>query len=160
VIVVGIDPGASGAVALIGAFTLHVVDLPTTLDGKATVLDARELYKWITPDCTVALEQLGAHASPSKTAVWSLGRNVGALEAVVALAGCPLVRVQPKAWQATFGLGGPFASPADRKRAHIARARELFPALAEKLIASKDGRADALLIAEHARRLLVGRVAA
>ena len=158
----GIDPGASGAIAFLDDHYRNAVyDLPVTKDGKANVLDVEALLAYLHHEMPawVGLEQLNGHAAGGfSSATWSLARNTGAIEATLAARNAltddrlRLHRVAPTAWQKTFGLVGPYPKGNARKLAHIARARELFPELRDRLIVSKDGRADALLIAEHTRR--------
>ena len=59
------------------------------------------------------------------------------------------LKVKPQVWKKHFGLITKGLTKTQRKHLSIELAKELFPAVASKLTASKDGRAEALLIARY-----------
>jgi hypothetical protein len=141
----GIDPGAKGAVACIsseGVFKL-VEDLPKTDEAWLDLLQ----IDYTGPLSYCAIEDVHALPRQSTVAGFTFGKNVGKAELLafnLAAAEEPL-RVTPQKWKKYFGLSR-------NKKESIELAKELFPEASELLTASKDGRAEALLIAEYCRR--------
>ena len=159
-IILGIDPGITGAVAAIDrAGWVQIYDLPTTplpgaglvrrrIDGRALI----EILRALVPPGEVAevhVEQVGAMgAANAVQTVFSLGRSLGAIEALCEAARWPLSMVQPKAWKEFYGLD-------KAKGASLELARRLYPDA--PLPRAKDhNRAEALLIAHRARQLHLG----
>jgi crossover junction endodeoxyribonuclease RuvC len=150
-IVCGIDPGVSGAVAVIDTNIglADVVDLPQGPYGLDPVAFAEQLDAWGVR--SVTLEDNRAMGSNGSLANFSMGRAVGLIIASVLLTSRPLHRVKPQEWQRSVGVTS--IKAAERKEAHRQRARELFPECEAQLKRKADhNRADALLIAEYARR--------
>lgn len=147
----GIDPGHSGALARVtpeGKF-VSVEDLPTTDKDWLNILDVPHTLF----DCFCTLEDVHALPNQSTVAGFTFGKNVGKAE-LLALRLCsdkdPL-RVPPQRWKKYFKLD-------KDKHKSVELARELFPEAVELLKVSKDGRAEALLIAEYGRRSLLGEL--
>lgn len=141
--IVGIDPGVTGAMAVIDGTHYDVADLPVVdgfVDGSL-VRDA--LIAW-NPD-VVWLEK--THTMPKGgQANFSSGYSQGALRTAVQSLDIPLELVLPTAWKKTQGLIG------KDKEASLALARNLFPAMDLHLKKHHD-RAEALLIARHGRTI-------
>lgn len=140
----GIDPGAKGALACINADgTLKFVeDLPDNDEDWVGLLQyPTKLYHTF-----CALENVHALPGQSTVAGFTFGKNVGKAELLATLLSTiedPML-VTPQKWKKYFGL--------DRdKHKSVELARELFPSASDLLKVSKDGRAEALLIAEYAR---------
>jgi crossover junction endodeoxyribonuclease RuvC len=143
---VGIDPGKGGAVAL-----LPSEEEPVALDYPGDVsLTADLLRGWkMEHDIRlVALERVHSMPGQGVKSTFAFGRNLGAWEGVLAALGLPYVMVEPQVWQR--GFVAPSDGP-DPKARSLAVARRLFPTV--DLSHRKDhGRADALLLALHAKR--------
>ena len=146
---IGIDPGLSGAIAIISLENLKIFDMPTmTVDrnGKAKrQVSAAELaemlYLYSDKDCHVYVEKVSAMAGQGVTSVFSFGRSFGMIEGILAAFKLPVTFVPPATW--TKGIGR-----APGKDASRARAMELFPDNQTDFKRVKDdGRADAALIA-------------
>ncbi len=149
---IGIDPGLTGAVAVLpeGLF----LDTPTTAikagKSKQVYLVARmvaylQAYR---RDAHVYIEDV--HAMPGNGAVpsFSFGRGFGLWEGIVAALSIPYTLVAPVTWKKSL-----MAGMSKDKGASRLRAMQLFPNLADQLqLVKHHGRADALLIAEHGRR--------
>ena len=150
--VAGIDPGVDGAAALIDTETREswVADLPQGPHG----IDPVALQELLTDAWgvqSVYLEDNRANGRNGSLANFSMGRAEGLIVASVLCAGIPLHRVKPVEWQRGVGLSNVKAT--ERKEASRMRARGLFPLLGGSLNRKRDhNRAEALLIAEHARR--------
>lgn len=146
-IVVGIDPGLTGAVAkLDNGELMDLLDMPV-YDGR---VDARGLYLrlqgWGRP-YMVVIEDVHSMPGQGVASSFKFGRSVGAIEGVVGALSYPHTRLTPQRWKQKMGLIG------KDKDASRGMARELHPLYADKFARKKDdGRAEAALIAEAWRR--------
>lgn len=144
-VILGVDPGISGALAAIDttAWTLAVTDMPQEI-GKAS-------RKAVSPTMTAqAIAAAGADFSFVED-VWSspqagvassfaFGRGLGIVLGAVA-ATSALTLVKPTVWKAGLQV------PRDKNQAR-ARAQQLFPSAAKMFSRVKDdGRAESALIA-------------
>ena len=68
---------------------------------------------------------------------------------IPAILNCRVHYVTPQKWKKFFLIGG--GERKQLKEKAVFKARELFPQLINVLLKSKDGRSEALLIAEYAR---------
>jgi len=149
---IGIDPGLTGAVALLGGKrAVKVWDMPTVTEGRGQAVcpallagilaEAKELAGG---RLEVVLERVGARPGQGVTSMFSFGRAAGIAEGVVGALGLPLKRVTPDAWKRRARLLG---KPKDAGRT---LAIDLFPEIAAELSRKRDGgRADALLLAYY-----------
>lgn len=144
---IGVDPGASGAVALINRDVTLVEDWSALVDwsGVRDLLDEWRLEYDIR---LAALERVAARPGQGVRSMFTFGKNVGGWEAALSMARIPWINPTPQAWQK--GLVLPSDGPDAKSRALIV-ARRLFPE-ADLSLKRHDGRADALLLAEFARR--------
>ena len=146
---IGVDPGLSGAIAVMSPESLKIFDMPTmTLDrnGKAkrqvsaTEL-AQLLYLYSGKDCHVYCERVSAMAGQGVTSVFSFGRSFGMIEGILAALHMPATYVAPATWVKAVHRGA-------GKDASRQRAMELFPEnQADFKRVKDDGRSDAALIA-------------
>jgi crossover junction endodeoxyribonuclease RuvC len=154
---IGIDPGLSGAVAVISPESLKIFDMPTMTverNGKAKrQVSATELAhifaNFNSNDTHVYVEKVSAMAGQGVTSVFSFGRSFGMIEGILAAFKLPVTYVAPATWVKAVGRG-------QGKDASRARAMELFPNnQADFKRVKDDGRSDAALIAywgkHHAR---------
>lgn len=153
-LVIGVDPGATGAIATIGGpfDDLNVYDMPTLTvkHGKTdrTMVNPRLLgdllREIIEPAGTVfaVIEKVHSMPRDSSVSAFSFGRATGYVEMAIAMLGVPHVHVTPQEWQRGVRKG-------KGKDASVARALELYPAAAAVHLARKKdhNRADAILIA-------------
>jgi crossover junction endodeoxyribonuclease RuvC len=146
---IGIDPGLSGAIAIISTESLKIFDMPTMTverNGKAKrQVSASELaemlYLYSGRDCHVYVEKVSAMAGQGVTSVFSFGRSFGMIEGILAAFKLPVTYVAPATWVKAVGRG-------QGKDASRARAMEIFPNNQSDFKRVKDdGRADAALIA-------------
>lgn len=163
-IVIGIDPGVGGAIAaMYGHGTIIRVDDTPVLwarsrRSKRRVYDVAAMHTMISRHAgngmmvNVFVERQQAMPKQGVTSMFSTGYGYGLWIGILAGLAIPHTVVSPRRWQAVMlvGQGDPKA------RALVAAAR-LFPGCA--IPKSRHGRADALLLAEYGRRLLVGAVA-
>lgn len=150
-IIIGIDPGLSGAVAFYDTVTkdIEIHDMPTvevTRNGKAKrELSAAMLSEILTSRKAdgAFLERVNAMAGQGVSSVFSFGRSSGIVEGILAAYDIPTTLVTPQAWQKAVGQRG-------GKDGSRERAMQLFPAQAALFSRKKDdGRSDAALIAYY-----------
>lgn len=160
---VGIDPGLSGAVAVLD-FTGNLVflfDMPVMTKGKGTgsvkkMVNPYELLSNLqiitrNPDAQIhaALEVVNSMPGQGVSSMFSLGDTYGAIRATIACAGIALHSVTPTEWKKYFGLSR------DKEVAR-AYAIQTYPAHADLLRRKKDvDRAEAILIATYLWKTLV-----
>ena len=160
-IVLGIDPGLKGAIAVIcdgkarvedtpvanGAYlTASMVDLVRDFTGVDLVRDFTDGAAGAR--VVAALEDGIAMPKQSSRSTATAFRGIGIWHGVLAGLGIPFEYVRPNQWTKELGL------TKASKGEHIAKAQQLFafPSFTPHIPAGKDGRADALLIAEWRRR--------
>lgn len=155
-IVVGIDPGLSGAVAFYDTVegTIEIADMPTvelSRNGKTKrEVSAVLLSNVLTRHKVDAafLERVNAMAGQGVTSVFSFGRSSGIVEGILAAYDIPTTLVTPHAWQKAVGQRA-------GKDGSRERAMQLFPAQADLFQRKKDdGRSDAALIAYYGSKIL------
>lgn len=160
--IVGIDPGVSGAIATMfpDGMLSSVVDMPTVrvqqnrqrVDAGALRDSLDHLRGFVD---LAAVEDVGAFRGEAAGSSFTFGRACGVIEGVLAALRIPYVYVTPKTWQRH--VGKPTGSG---KEWSYTTARALWPSHADVFLKSKDGRADAALIASWARAQVAGGRAA
>jgi len=148
--VVGIDPGADGGLCIVsgGACTCRSL---ADLQGALQTLSAWASFE---RPLLVALEDTHAFAGVSATANYRVGWHGGFWEGVAMALGLPLVRVSPARWQKE--VCGTLPRDRRKRKEAVARvAQRLWPAVRLRTPRGRllDGLADAICIAEYARRL-------
>lgn len=159
-VVIGIDPGFSGALAAVvfrGAekprvFMYRDMPLANQLDGRALV-DPIAVAAWIrgvqayaastTPGAQVrcAIEKVSASPQMGVVSAFRFGQGYGAVSAVAATSGLLMHHVAPSVWKPAMGLSSD-------KGLSLALARQTFSAPADAFrLAKHDGRAEASLLA-------------
>lgn len=152
-IYIGIDPGVSGGIAVLGSagqvFDTHKMpETPADLaECFRSILTLRGIDR---PGVSACLERVNAGVFGQQktgrmgvTSAFSFGRVVGRLEQVLACAEVPYTFISPITWQNALGC----RTHGD-KNISKARAQQLFPSLHKITHAI----ADALLLAEFCRR--------
>lgn len=144
--IVGIDPGLTGALALLHEEGLDVADMPV-VDGRVNPYGLTEiLVGWGAVD-QVVVESQQAYPRQGVSSSFRTGVGYGAVLGVLAVLQRRLVHVTAGKWTNDLRVGSD-------KDAHRRRAMELFPEHASLFARKKDdGRADAVLIAAHAARM-------
>ncbi len=128
-IVVGIDPGQSGAVAVLrseGSPRAHVEQVVTQMvDGKKVELDALWLLEAIPRDADlVVIEKVGTQPTWAASHSFKFGESYGQALAVIRLRGAPSLRVTPQGWKAAVLTGTDHS-----KEAAVVHVQRLFPTL-------------------------------
>lgn len=149
--IIGIDPGISGALCLLGGDEPEIWDMPVLeLRGKkrvdATAL-AHTFERWAEFAPTVWIEDVATRPGEGAVGAFSFGRSVGVLHGLAAAHFMPVSVVRPATWKKAMGI----AAGSD-KDASRAKASELCPRYANHWALKKhDGRAESLLIAMYGR---------
>jgi crossover junction endodeoxyribonuclease RuvC len=150
-IIMGIDPGLNGAIAIYDTSTgeLFVEDMPTVevvRNGKSKREVSAQLLSEVVSAAFAKqayLERVGAMPGQGVSSTFSFGRSVGMIEGVLATLDIPTTIVPPTTWQRKLNVRG-------GKDGARERAMQLFPKAAKLFSRKKDdGRADASLIAYY-----------
>lgn len=144
-IYIGIDPGKSGAMAFIGE------------NGDVTVFPFDEakylghLKALAHPPCQAkaVVEHVGAMPGQGVTSMFNFGRGFGWLLGVLDACQIPYELVRPQKWKKEYSVTGD-------KNSSTAVCKRLFPDVSllptPRCKKDNDGMAEALLMAEYARR--------
>ena len=149
--IIGIDPGASGAVAILEdtGQLVQVFDMPAVevvIGGKAKrrispEMLAAELRLYNVDGTRAVIEQVNAMPGQGVTSMFSFGESFGLAKGVLAGLGIPVTSVTPGKWKKALGLNA-------GKDASRAKAAALWPQQAGEFRRVKDdGKAEAALIA-------------
>lgn len=153
--IIGIDPGAAGAVAIIEdtGKLVHVFEMPAVeviVGGKAKrrvspEMLAAELELYAYQGARAVIEQVGAMPSQGVTSMFAFGESFGLAKGVLAGMKIPTITVTPSKWKKAMQLNA-------GKDGSRAKAAQLWPASAGEFKRVKDdGKAEAALIAEWGR---------
>ena len=158
----GIDPGLSGAFGFVVGGKAFAWDVPTykvkVAKGLRTRLDEDALQRLVyriarmSPERAL-LELVGGMRDDdgSRHMAFTFGFSAGQIRQAIVAAGIPRDGVQASVWKLRMGLRG------QTKDASRALASQLFPSSAHLFARKKDdGRAEAVLLAEYARRTYLG----
>ena len=137
----GIDPGLSGAIAIIKGDDVQVFDCPETIPEMAAIV---KLYK---DNSKVLIEKVNAFYKSSAKSAFTFGSNFGAWQAIFASFQIPYEFITPRQWQKQMFDSAKKVE--DTKRQSFERAMRLYPNIELKTKRGKilDGRCDALLLA-------------
>lgn len=143
---IGIDPGASGAIALIHSGIIHTVRMSETeADVAAFLIRWRELGDDM--GMFGFLERVHSMPKQGVSSSFKFGASYGFLKGLLVGLRIPFEEVTPQKWQKAMGC----LTKGDKNVSKQA-AQRLFPQ--EKVVHAT---ADAMLIAEFCRRELVTR---
>ena len=149
-IILGFDPGQTGAVAAFDGERIEaVIDMPTMtrLHGKGNQVDPYTLATALIDLCagreaTAVLEAVSAMPGQGVSSTFHFGESVGVVLGVLGALQVPVRMVTPARWKRTAGILG------RDKDAARTLAIQLHPEVADQLARKKDiGRADAVCIA-------------
>lgn len=147
---VGIDPGSKGAMAIIDSEgnVADIIDIDNNVDTYSGLII--QFMDNLDNDFYVAVEDVCGRPGQSCAANTTFMKLAGYAELVGYFIAIDFLKVKPQVWKKHFGLIFPKdMSKTEKKHKSIELAKELFPAVADQLTASKDGRAEALLIARY-----------
>ena len=150
-IIIGIDPGISGAISVVeNKKVLEVYDTPTMIDGKKNKrqINSAQVTNIIKErlnsdkDVIVVVEHVNAMPGQGVTSMFNFGQSFGVIKGICAALSLPIYFVRPVKWKKHFNL---IKTNKDASRTKVI---EVYPELSNKLHRKKDSnRADAILIA-------------
>ncbi len=152
-LIIGIDPGISGAICFFqNGEVLEVIDMPTMAEGKKNKrqINGRQIFNEISSriqnysskDVKVVVEQVSAMPGQGVTSMFNFGQSYGVIKGICAAMQLPIYFVRPTKWKKHFEL---INSQKDASRTKVI---EIFPKISSVLSKKKDAnKADAILIA-------------
>ena len=151
--ILGIDPGLSGAIAILEKKkVLNLFDMPVMAEGKKNKkqLNSAQLVNIIKEniineeEIAVVVEQVNAMPGQGVTSMFNFGQTFGAIKGICAALNLPIFFVRPSKWKKYFEL---INSSKDSSRTKVI---EMYPSLSSQLAKKKDvNKSDAILIARY-----------
>ena len=150
-IILGIDPGVSGAISVLeDKKVIDVFEMPTMIDGKKNkkqvngsqvsniIKDKMKNEKELIVDD----EHVNAMPGQGVTSMFNFGQSFGVIKGICSALGLSIYFVRPTKWKKHFNL---IKTNKDASRTKVI---EVYPEMSSKLYRKKDSnRADAILIA-------------
>ena len=152
-IIIGIDPGVSGAISVLeNKKVIDIFEMPTMIDGKKnkkqvngsqiTNIIKEEINK--KKEIIVVVEHVNAMPGQGVTSMFNFGQSFGVLKGICAALSLPIYFVRPTKWKKYFNL---IKTNKDASRTKVI---EAYPEISSKLSRKKDSnKADAILIARY-----------
>ena len=150
--IIGIDPGLSGAIAVMhDKKVINMYDMPVMAEGKKNKrqLNSSQLVNIIkenineNEETIVVVEQVNAMPGQGVTSMFNFGQTFGAIKGVCAALKLPIFFVRPSKWKKHFEL---INSSKDSSRTKVI---EMYPTLSAQLTKKRDvNKSDAVLIAK------------
>lgn len=149
---IGCDPGTSGALVCISDDGFEIIPYDEENYREA-------LCRWSKDDCVMAIEKVGSMPGQGISATFNFGTNWGFIRGMCYAFKIPVQLIPPQTWKKAFSLNlGKSYSKAEKKARTIQTVKELFPNISlkktERCRTDDDGIADAVMLAEYARRKL------
>ncbi len=150
-IIIGIDPGVSGAICILNnGKIVELYEMPTMIDGKKnkkqvngaeiTNIFQKELVN--EKNSKVIIEHVSAMPGQGVTSMFNFGQSFGVVKGICAALRLPIYFVRPAKWKRHFNL---INSEKDASRTKVI---QIFPYISSKISKKKDAnKADAILIA-------------
>ena len=152
-LIIGIDPGISGAICFFENGEIkEVIEMPTMADGKKNKrqINGSQTYNEISQrikniskkDIFVVIEQVSAMPGQGVTSMFNFGQSFGVLKGICSAMQLSTFFIRPVKWKKYFNL---IKSEKDASRTKVI---EIFPYISSYLSKKKDSnKADAILIA-------------
>ena len=159
-IMIGIDNGLKGAVAVIQGTEVVVFDMPVIIEDKGKKTHnrfddramANIVSKYKDLDHFVVLEAAQAFPKQGGVSNFSTGLGFGIWRGILAALGMKYQIIHPKTWQKVYSIAG------DTKGIALQVVKRMYPKV--EVVGPKggvkDGRVDALLMADFAKRIYQG----
>jgi len=152
-ILIGIDPGVSGALSVYEHKKLiEVLDMPTMSEGKKNKKQINsaqlslEIKKRVngSDENAVVIEHVTAMPGQGVTSMFNFGQSFGVIKGICSALNLPVYFVRPVKWKKHFNLIG------SSKDASRTKAIEMFPSFSDNMTRKKDAnKADAILIGRY-----------
>ena len=152
-LIIGIDPGISGAICFFeDGQVKEIIDMPVMADGKKNKRQvngpqtyneiSKRINKLPKKDIIVVIEQVSAMPGQGVTSMFNFGQSFGVLKGICSAMQLSMHFVRPTKWKKYFGL---IKTEKDASRTKVI---EIFPYISSQLSRKKDSnKADAILIA-------------
>ena len=152
-LIIGIDPGISGAICFFeDGQVKEIIDMPVMADGKKNKrqINGPQTYNEISTrinkfpkkDIIVVIEQVSAMPGQGVTSMFNFGQSFGVLKGICSAMQLSMFFIRPAKWKKYFGL---IKTEKDASRTKVI---EIFPYISSELSRKKDSnKADAVLIA-------------
>tara|TARA_Y100000590_G_scaffold214874_1_gene243578 strand:+ start:2912 stop:3391 length:480 start_codon:yes stop_codon:yes gene_type:complete len=152
-IIIGIDPGVSGAISILeNKRVIDVFEMPTMIDGKKNKKQVngsqvtnifRDKLKE-NKEIIVVVEHVNAMPGQGVTSMFNFGQSFGVIKGICSALRLPIYFVRPTKWKKYFNL------IKTNKDASRTKAIEVYPDISAQLSRKKDSnKADAILIARY-----------
>jgi hypothetical protein len=149
---IGIDPGLDGAVAILCGRSVEVFDTPTFKLKEKRYYDTQGMTRILSDyqvrGAIVAIERISAMRGWGISTCFKLGMGYGIWIGILAALRFDVKTVSPQVWKRAM-----LNETEKDKKAALEVARLTYPNV-DLHLQSHDGRADALLIARYAQKLL------
>ena len=152
-IIIGIDPGVSGAICVLKeGKILEVYEMPTMIDGKKNKrqVNGAEVTNIFLKNLNneykakVVVEHVTAMPGQGVTSMFNFGQSFGVLKGICAALKLPIYFVRPVKWKKHFNL---IKTNKDASRTKVI---EIYPYISSKISRKKDSnKADSILIAKY-----------
>ena len=152
-IIIGIDPGVSGAISVLeNKKVLEIYDMPTMIDGKKNKkqVNGSQVTNIIKERLTngkemiVVVEHVNAMPGQGVTSMFNFGQSFGVIKGICSALSIPIYFVRPMKWKKYFNL---IKTNKDASRTKVI---QIYPQISSKLSRKKDSnKADAILIARY-----------
>lgn len=153
-IVMGIDPGLTGGLAVINTQGVWMEPMPRTEDGGLDLAElSRLLHDWSGENVTVYLEEVFAPPHLGAHSMLQFGKSWGVVRGMLHIYGFPTILVTAQKWQKVIYAGAP-GTLIKKQRSEWA-AEKLFPSTNFVMLGHRKphlGMIEAALIAEYGRR--------
>ena len=146
---IGIDPGKSGALAYIEVNDAQITGkvMPFSESGYRFII--RHLAEEYAGNIVCAVEQVSAMPGQGVTSMFNFGKGFGWILGTLEAYSVPYELIRPQKWKKEFSV-------TSDKNTSIEVCKRLFPHVSllptERCKKDNDGMAEALLLAEYARR--------
>ena len=152
-LIIGIDPGISGAICFFEKGEIRdVIDMPVMAEGKKNKkqINGSQIFNEIsnrikdykTENVNAVIEQVSAMPGQGVTSMFNFGQSFGVIKGICAAMQIPIFFVRPTKWKKHFDL---INSQKDSSRTKVI---QMFPKISSILSRKKDAnKADAILIA-------------
>ena len=152
-IIIGIDPGVSGAISVLeNKKVIDIFEMPTMIDGKKnkkqvngsqiTNIIKEEINK--KKEIIVVVEHVNAMPGQGVTSMFNFGQSFGVIKGICAALSLPIYFVRPTKWKKYFNL---IKTNKDASRTKVI---QIYPEISGKISRKKDSnKADAILIARY-----------
>ncbi len=154
-LIIGIDPGISGAICFFeNGEVKNIIDMPSMAEGKKNKrqINGNQLFNEIKNNIKnisknnicVVVEQVSAMPGQGVTSMFNFGQSFGVIKGICSAMQLPIYFVRPAKWKKYFNL------IKTEKEASRTKAIEIFPYISSKLSKKKDSnKAEAILIASY-----------